>query len=304
MAAQPPARARPGDAGASAVPLPGGGAVSVFAFDGPAWISFSGGRTSGLMLRRCLDAGLSADAHVLFANTGKEREETLEFVDACARAWGVKVVWVERGDDGGHREVTFETASRNGEPFEALIDRRNFLPNPVTRFCTQELKIRVMKSWMRAAGYDHWTNVVGLRADEPRRVARMRAGEGRERWDLAFPLFDAGITVDDVRAFWRAQPFDLRLNPWEGNCDLCFLKGRVKRERVIRDRPDLATWWIDQEARPRSSDETGGRFRYDSPSYKDLFALSQRPMLFSPEQLAPPEQELDDLGDCVCSEDA
>lgn len=42
--------------------------------EGPAVISFSGGRTSGMMLRAILDAHggtLPADVRVLFANTGK-----------------------------------------------------------------------------------------------------------------------------------------------------------------------------------------------------------------------------------------
>jgi hypothetical protein len=42
------------------------------------------------------------------------------------------------------KEVTYETASRNGEPFEELLDRRQYLPNPVARFCTSELKMKVM----------------------------------------------------------------------------------------------------------------------------------------------------------------
>jgi hypothetical protein len=27
------------------------------------------------------------------------------------------------------------------------------------------------------------------------------------------------------------------LRPWEGNCDLCFLKGRGIRKAIIRDNP-------------------------------------------------------------------
>jgi len=48
-------------------------------------------------------------------------------------------------------------------------------------------------------------------------------------------------------AFWRAQDFDLGLEPWEGNCDLCFLKGRGLRKRIIRDDPSRADWWAEQE---------------------------------------------------------
>lgn len=47
-----------------------------FRIEGPALISFSGGRTSGLMLRRILDAHggrLHRDVHVVYANTGRVR---------------------------------------------------------------------------------------------------------------------------------------------------------------------------------------------------------------------------------------
>ena len=222
-----------------------------FAIDGPAVISFSGGRTSGYLLRRVLDAGLRPDVHVLFADTEKERDETYAFVEACAQRWTVTVHRV--GRPGG---------------FTQLIADRKFLPNPVTRFCTQELKIRPMRDWMLAHGYTHWTNVVGIRADEPRRVAKMRAAaETRsERWDIALPLADAGVTEAEVMTFWAQQAFDLQLRQHEGNCDLCFLKAPRKRQQIMRDRPDLAGWWIEQERR------MGSTFRVDCPSYAALAA--------------------------------
>ena len=63
----------------------------------PAVISFSGGRTSGFMLRKILDAydgKLPSDLWIVFSNTGMERPETLDFVDTCATAWSVTVHWV------------------------------------------------------------------------------------------------------------------------------------------------------------------------------------------------------------------
>lgn len=80
-----------------------------YVVDGPAVVSFSGGRTSALMLRKILDVGLGEDVHVLFANTGKERAETLEFVAECARRWRVDVHWLERPMEGGFREVDQES---------------------------------------------------------------------------------------------------------------------------------------------------------------------------------------------------
>lgn len=69
-----------------------------FRIDAPAVISFSGGRTSGLMLYRILDAfggTLPDDIKVVFCNTGKERPETLDFVERCSAEWGVPITWLE-----------------------------------------------------------------------------------------------------------------------------------------------------------------------------------------------------------------
>jgi len=38
---------------------------------------------------------LPADVHLFFQNTGKEREETLVFIDQIAKRWNVNIVWVE-----------------------------------------------------------------------------------------------------------------------------------------------------------------------------------------------------------------
>ena len=61
------------------------------------------------------------------------------------------------------------------------------------------------------------------------------------------PLYEAAITKEDVDRWWASQPFRLQLKPDEGNCDLCFLKGRGKLRRLIRDDPSRAEWWISQE---------------------------------------------------------
>jgi 3'-phosphoadenosine 5'-phosphosulfate sulfotransferase (PAPS reductase)/FAD synthetase len=245
-----------------------------FLIEGPAVISFSGGRTSGYMLRRILDAGLRPDVHVLFANTGKEREETLTFVHEIETRWDVLVRWLEyrrmvlANDTSAayFEEVTYHTASRDGEPFDALLNERSSLPNPAQRWCTQELKIRLFRDFMRGQGHEHWDSIVGIRADEFSRVANMREADQqrKERWSIALPLADAGITKADVMAFWKIQPFDLRLRPYEGNCDICFLKHVNKRERLAKDRPDLLRWWVGHEAR------TGQFFRKDEPEYAIL----------------------------------
>ena len=225
-----------------------------FLCDGPTVVSFSGGRTSGLMLRRVLDAHggvLPPDVHVVFTNTGKERPETLVFVAECATRWDVPIHWIERDRSRPKgqrwREVTAATACTDGALFAALIEEHCFLPNVIMRFCTTELKVFPMRDYMRAQTSERWTNVIGLRRDEPKRVMGIRSRSNS--WDTDCPLYDAGVTVEDVAAFWRAQPFDLGLQPWEGNCDGCFLKAFSILERIERDRPGTLDWWVEQERR-------------------------------------------------------
>ena len=130
--------------------------VSGFDLDTPGCISFSGGRTSGYMLRQILDfygGTLPKDVRVVFSNTGKEMNATLDFVRDCEINWNVKIDWVEWHESKKFVMVNHNSASRNGEPYDKLITKRKFLPNPVTRYCTSELKIKVMKEWKSAILY-------------------------------------------------------------------------------------------------------------------------------------------------------
>lgn len=226
---------------------------------GPALISFSGGRSSAYMLHQILQAHggtLPSDVIVAFANTGKEREETLRFVHECGRRWGVRVRWLEWREPSqdeylvrSFEEVTFETASRDGEPFAALIKKKKMTPNWQARFCTGILKVQVMIDFMTAIWHmpGTYTEAVGLRHDEGTRLIRMYENNEKNGRKCIAPLSKAKVTKADVMAFWRAQDFDLGLKPHEGNCDLCFLKGRGLRMRLIRDVPGIWGWWAQQE---------------------------------------------------------
>ena len=253
----------------------------------PTCISFSGGRTSAYMLYKVLKAhqmSLPEDAVVCFANTGKEDEATLKFVHDCSTHWNVPIVWLEyrNAEDTKDRwtEVTYETASRNGEPFEAVIRKKNYLPNPVTRFCTIEMKIRTIANYLFSKGmcetrsqgeYMSW---VGIRADEPRRSAKIP----RDRT----PLVTAGVTKEIVGEFWRNQPFDLELPningvTYHGNCDLCFLKGTSQTMSLIQEKPERAIWWAKMEALALAlaSRPDGARFRKDRAGYAQMMEYAK-----------------------------
>ena len=271
--------------------------IDPFRINEPTCISFSGGRTSAYMLWRVLQSNggkLPEEAIVCFANTGKEDEATLRFVQDCSEHWDVPITWLEWRDTETKFEiVSFETASRNGEPFEALIRKRNYLPNPVTRFCTIDLKIRPIGRYLLSLGMAETKteaenmSMIGMRADEQRRAAKI-ADKSR------IPLVTAGVTKEDVGAFWRSQPFDLGLPnmngvTMHGNCDLCFLKGGAQVLSLITEKPERAVWWAKMEALALAlaSKPSGAVFRSDRPSYASMLKYSKEQTdLFDPNEEA------------------
>jgi 3'-phosphoadenosine 5'-phosphosulfate sulfotransferase (PAPS reductase)/FAD synthetase len=222
--------------------------------DGNILISFSGGRTSGYMLHQILEANgdLPDRAKVVFANTGREMPETLDFVQECSDRWNVPITWLEytrRDGKVSYDVVSHNSASRNGEPLRQLFVSRSYLPNVMQRFCTQEAKVKTMKRYLVSAGWKYWTNTVGIRADENHRVK----SSTDKRWANWFPLADADASKRDVMAFWKAQPFDLRVKPGSGNCDGCFLKSEATLAMMWREHPERMQWWADMEKEIGSS---------------------------------------------------
>ena len=126
-----------------------------------------------------------------------------------------------------------------------------------------------------------YVSLIGLRADEPRRVSRVigrnRLGSGdperakREMTDgeiVCTPLADAGVTNEDVLAFWETRDWQLDLPAGANlsNCVYCFMKGtsaipNVRRDLMAADQllptglrsvagtPTDIQWWVDLEAR-------------------------------------------------------
>jgi hypothetical protein len=247
---------------------------SPYLIQGPALISFSGGRTSAYMLWKILQAHggvLPEHVYVVFANTGRELPETLAFVQAVGQRWGVHIHWVEWCPNGTHYghfvEVGSNSASRDGEPFAALIKHKGMPPNWQARFCTEFLKVRAMMAFMLATtslAPGQFKEVIGLRQDEMPRIFRMIERNEKEGRKCVAPLAGRGardpdgVDVAEVLEFWLGptkrlatssmpQGFDLGLEPWEGNCDICFLKSRKLKKHLIRKRPQIVGWWIKVE---------------------------------------------------------
>ena len=281
-----------------------------YLLDLPAVVSFSGGRTSGFMLRQILDAheGKPDGLEVCFQNTGLEHPATLDFIKEVGERWEVPITWLEYclDENGDHsfKIVDYDTASRDGEPFTQLIEKKQYLPNPIARICTVNLKMRILHRFLKTIPeFDQaetYVNAIGLRADEPRRALRMinngdRDGDGK---DSVVPMYHAGHTEEDVLEFWKAQPFDLNLplvGNMAGNCVGCFLKGAGKLEVLMEEMPENFEWWERAEKMVPTKHGRGAIFRKDRPTYANLMKqVREQGRLFGPDD--------EDTIPCMCTD--
>ena len=243
----------------------------------PIIVSFSGGRTSFYLLLEEIIAKYPArKIYVVFANTGEERPETLEFINEATLRYGIAVIYLEavvspkKGIATTYRLVDYATAYRPeyswnpdygrnygfdnplycskyadlmatrpaewGHPFEAVIAKYG-IPNNSFGHCSRELKTQVIGGWIKGhfapGGFQM---ALGIRADEAEREGQW--------W---YPLIESGVTKEQVRAYWNAQPFDLGLKDYEGNCGLCWKKGHNKNWTILEQYPVIGLWYLKME---------------------------------------------------------
>jgi len=235
-------------------------------------VSFSGGRSSAMMAKIMLDNYDRDELIFMFANTGKEMPETLDFVNECDVRWGLNMVWIEYCPENKFKVVSYETAARKGEPFEALIKKKKYLPNKVTRFCTSDLKVIPMQRYLKSIGIESYYSAIGIRYDEQRRYRSLKQAK-QDIFTYLFPLVSFKATQADVLKFWGGQGFDLKINSAHSNCDFCMMKGMAKKVAQAKLMPERVEWWIDMEQL------IGSRFNTEY-TMRDLLQLAKQPELF------------------------
>lgn len=251
-------------------------------------ISFSGGRTSAVMTKLSVEKYSSThDILVVFANTGCERPETLEFVNKCDTHFGWDVHWVEavinpeHGKGSRGKRVTHETASRNGEPFEAAVAKYGVF-GPSYPNCTGRLKTEILHSYVKQNfGWNRGTydTFIGIRSDE---VDRISPSAKKNR--LRYPLIEWGWNKDMVLAECRRWPFDLKLKGEHyGNCVWCWKKSFRKLATLAKEDPSVFDFPARMEAKygtHKAKNESGVRtFFRGNKSTKDILAMASDPHL-------------------------
>jgi hypothetical protein len=225
-----------------------------------------------------------------FANTSQEDERTLVFADRCDREFGLNMVWLEAVIHAGrigatHNIVDFETAKRNGEIYEAMIQKYG-IPNKAYPHCNRELKLNPIRSYLASIGWGGCLNAVGIRIDEPARHGPAKKLGSK----IIHPMVSMFPTTKaDVMEWWEGQPFDLGMLEHEGNCTWCWKKSLSKLVRQAHEKPQVFDFPLRMEATyPLSGHNVDGTprvfFREKRSALDILKIASDAPRYYPPER--------------------
>lgn len=252
-------------------------------------ISFSGGETSGFMAQWLLNNKKDEFEMIcVFANTGQENEETLEFVEKCDKAFNMNLVWVEavvnmkKGKGIRHKIVDFNSASRNGEPFEKVISKMG-IPNMPNPFCTRDLKLYPINSYLKSIGWKNYYTAIGIRNDEIDRVNK----DYKEN-KIYYPLvLDVPMSKPKINFWWKQQSFRLNLKGYQGNCKWCWKKSTNKLLTICIENPEYFDFpkkmeekyenFIPESRKHNTELNPPFRFFRNNRSVEELFELSKLP---------------------------
>jgi hypothetical protein len=227
---------------------------------------------------------------VVFANTGEENEETLEFVKKCDEILDFNTTWVEakvhHGERRGtsHNIVDFESASRNGEPFEEVI-KKYIMPSPSAPLCTRELKTSPITSFVKKeAGWNKFYTAIGIRVDEFDRMS-----VHKEKLRYIYPLCELNPkTKPEINAYWNDMPFRLELKGYEGNCKVCYKKSLRKLITIAKYNPEKFDVFkkfeekydhFAPESKPQLEERFPLRFYRNYLSVDDILEMAKKPFI-------------------------
>lgn len=264
-------------------------------------VSVSGGKTSLYLAKRIHD-----DYHTthnvifVFANTGAEHPETLEFLHRAETMWGIHIIWLEAVVHEGrkattHKVVNYHTADREGKVFEKVV-RKYGIPNVSWGHCNREMKLNVIHSF--ASGYfgckeyQLYQTVIGIRCDEVDRVAKDRVEKHK-----IYPLVSQyPTTKKDVQEFWNEIPWRLNIPEHYGNCLTCFKKSDRKLVTIVREHPEFFKLFKRLEFFSHIGPDEGERqFYRKKRTIADIFELAKDESIqsFTDDAFIPFNPELD-----------
>ena len=155
----------------------------------------------------------------VFCDTGSELTETYEYLDRVESYLGKKIVRLN-----------------SGKIFEEYLNKyMNYLPSPMSRWCTAEMKIKPYEEYV---GMDKCVSYVGIRADENREgyVSKLTnikpeypfKEDGIDRAGVYKILEDSGLGLPKYYE-WRSR----------SGCYFCFFQRTIEWVGLLEKHPEL-----------------------------------------------------------------
>jgi hypothetical protein len=225
-------------------------------------VTVSGGRSSAMMARHIQTSEKYKDYNkvFVFANTGMERYETIQFLKDIEKHWNLPLIKIEgvysdvMGVGVGYKAVEWDNINMNAKPFSECIMHMNKgsfsgTPNQEAPYCSERLKTIPCKKFADSIfGVNNYIKAIGFRKEDmPKRITFAEIKEDKKR---IFPLltdFDLPIGQIELNKWWEAQPFKLNIHGKFGNCELCWKKSDANLIDVIRYGTRFIEWWDEHE---------------------------------------------------------
>jgi 3'-phosphoadenosine 5'-phosphosulfate sulfotransferase (PAPS reductase)/FAD synthetase len=215
-------------------------------------LSLSGGKDSTALALYMRDR--VPEMEYVFCDTQKELIETYRYLEKLEVYLGKEIRRIMP-------EVGFD---------DLLEQRRNFLPSPQIRWCTEHLKI---KPFERFIGNDGVLMYIGIRADEPNRKGYVST---KSNIQSRFPFVEDGLRLADVIRILEESQLGLpEYYHWRSRsgCFFCFFQQRREWVGLLETHPDL---FREAMAYERKDSATGESYTWvQGESLADL-ALPER----------------------------
>lgn len=252
-------------------------------------VTISGGRSSATTARtiQIMENGDYSKFNKLyvFANTGLERPETIDFLKNIEKFWGIDLYKVEgvyseiMGVGVRHKLVDYKNLNMEGVPFREAIKHKNKgdysgLPHKDAPYCSEMTKTLPSKSFADDIfGVNNYVKVIGYRREDmPRRITFAEVNIDKDR---IFPLltdFDFPFSQINLNHWWENEKFKLGIHGDLGNCELCWKKGDKTLVNNILYGTRFIDWTRDLER------EYGDTMFRGNRSIDDLVRLASMPI--------------------------
>lgn len=267
-------------------------------------VTVSGGRSSARMARHIQTSEKYKDFEKIyvFANTGKERPETIDFLKNIEKVWKIPLVKIEgvyskiMGTGVGFKIVDWDDLDMSGRVYEEAVQHKNKgifsgLPFAGAPYCSEMLKTLPCKKLCdEVFGVNNYIKAIGYRKEDmPKRITLAEIKIDTTR---IFPLitdFDYPLGQRDLNKWYENESFKLTIHGKLGNCEDCWKKSEANLIDNIR----YGTRFIDWNRRMEA--EYGNTSFRGNKSIDDLVKMAEEP--FTPEFNF---EEVED-DNCVCS---